>query len=113
VPTLQASTREHLLPLCYKTEMKSAKAWQLFKYAFQFFASRQSASHSSRAEAMTEGPRQTTPRPILSSISAQLFVANSKSSCDFYTTSLASRSNSSMAIRHITARSSATTHDSP
>jgi catechol 2,3-dioxygenase-like lactoylglutathione lyase family enzyme len=34
---------------------------------------------------MTDEPKQTTPRPILSSISAQLFVANIKSSCDFYT----------------------------
>ena len=33
---------------------------------------------------MTDEPRQTTPRPILSSISAQLLVANIKSSCDFY-----------------------------
>jgi uncharacterized glyoxalase superfamily protein PhnB len=33
---------------------------------------------------MTDEPRQTTPRPILSSISAQLFVANIRSSCDFY-----------------------------
>jgi len=39
----------------------------------------------SGADAMTDEPRQTTPRPILSSISAQLFVANIKSSCDFYT----------------------------
>ena len=33
---------------------------------------------------MTDEPRQTTPGPILSSISAQLFVANIRSSCDFY-----------------------------
>ena len=37
---------------------------------------------------MTAGTRPTTPRPILSSISAQLFVANIKSSCDFYTNKL-------------------------
>ena len=37
---------------------------------------------------MTDEPRQTTPRPILSSIEAQLFVANVKSSCDFYTNKL-------------------------
>src|SRR5437667_11215101 len=37
---------------------------------------------------MTDEPRQTTPRPILSSIEAQLFVANIKSSCDFYTNKL-------------------------
>ena len=37
---------------------------------------------------MTDEPRQTTPRPILRSISAQLFVANMKSSCDFYTNKL-------------------------
>ena len=42
----------------------------------------------SGADAMTDAPRQTTPRPILSSISAQLFVANIKSSCDFYTNKL-------------------------
>ena len=29
-----------------------------------------------------------TPRPVLNSISAQLFVANIESSCDFYTTKL-------------------------
>jgi catechol 2,3-dioxygenase-like lactoylglutathione lyase family enzyme len=39
----------------------------------------------SGAEAMTDEPKQTTPRPILNSIEAQLFVANIKSSCDFYT----------------------------
>jgi catechol 2,3-dioxygenase-like lactoylglutathione lyase family enzyme len=37
---------------------------------------------------MTDGPSQTTPSPILSSISAQLYVANIKSSCDFYTNKL-------------------------
>ncbi len=37
---------------------------------------------------MTDEPRQTTPRPILNSIEAQLFVANIKSSFDFYTTKL-------------------------
>jgi uncharacterized glyoxalase superfamily protein PhnB len=37
---------------------------------------------------MTDEPRQTTPRPILNSISAQLFVTNIKSSCDFYTNKL-------------------------
>jgi uncharacterized glyoxalase superfamily protein PhnB len=42
----------------------------------------------SGADAMTDEPRQTTPRPILSSIEAQLFVANIKSSCDFYTNKL-------------------------
>jgi uncharacterized glyoxalase superfamily protein PhnB len=42
----------------------------------------------SGADAMTDEPRQTTPGPILSSISAQLFVANIKSSCDFYTNKL-------------------------
>src|SRR6266849_1432343 len=42
----------------------------------------------SGADAMTDEPRQMTPRPILSSISAQLFVANIKSSCDFYTNKL-------------------------
>lgn len=47
----------------------------------------------SGADAMTDAPRQTTPRPtlprpFLSSIEAQLFVANFKSSCDFYTNKL-------------------------
>ena len=42
----------------------------------------------SGADAMTDEPRQTAPRPILSSIEAQLFVANIKSSCDFYTNKL-------------------------
>jgi len=42
----------------------------------------------SGADAMTDEPRQTTPRPILNSIEAQLFVTNIKSSCDFYTTKL-------------------------
>jgi uncharacterized glyoxalase superfamily protein PhnB len=37
---------------------------------------------------MADQPNQATPRPILSSISAQLFVANLKSSCDFYTNKL-------------------------
>jgi len=42
----------------------------------------------SGADAMTDEPRQPTPRPILSSISAQLFVSSIKSSCDFYTNKL-------------------------
>jgi len=42
----------------------------------------------SGADAMTDEPKQTTSGPILSSISAQLFVANIKSSCDFYTNKL-------------------------
>jgi len=37
---------------------------------------------------MTDQPRQTTPRPILTSISAQLFVADIQHSCDFYTNKL-------------------------
>ncbi|MGB8525058.1 MAG: VOC family protein [Candidatus Acidiferrales bacterium] len=37
---------------------------------------------------MTEEPRRATPRPIFNSIEAQLFVANIKSSCDFYTNKL-------------------------
>jgi len=61
---------------------------------------------------MTDEPRQT-PGPILSSISAQLFVANIKSSCDFYTNKLGFAVDSSMAIRHTTGRSSATMRDSP
>ena len=42
----------------------------------------------SGADAMTDALRQATPRPILNSIEAQLFVANVKSSCDFYTNKL-------------------------
>jgi uncharacterized glyoxalase superfamily protein PhnB len=42
----------------------------------------------SGAEAMTDEPRQTTPRPVFRSIEAQLFVANIKRSCDFYTKKL-------------------------
>jgi catechol 2,3-dioxygenase-like lactoylglutathione lyase family enzyme len=42
----------------------------------------------SGADAMTDASKQTAPPPILSSISAQLFVANLKSSCDFYTNKL-------------------------
>ena len=37
---------------------------------------------------MTDESRQVTPRPILNSIEAQLFVANIKTSCDFYTNKL-------------------------
>jgi catechol 2,3-dioxygenase-like lactoylglutathione lyase family enzyme len=37
---------------------------------------------------MTDEPSETAPRPIFSSVSAQLFVANIKSSCDFYTDKL-------------------------
>jgi len=39
-------------------------------------------------DAVTDETRQSTPRPTLSSISAQLFVANVKNSCDFYTSKL-------------------------
>jgi catechol 2,3-dioxygenase-like lactoylglutathione lyase family enzyme len=42
----------------------------------------------SGADAMTDEPRQTTPRPVLHSIEAQLFVANIERSCDFYTNKL-------------------------
>ena len=34
---------------------------------------------------MSDAPKQTTSRPVLTSIEAQLFVANIQSSCDFYT----------------------------
>jgi len=37
---------------------------------------------------MTDEPRQKPPHPVLSSISAQLFVANLTRSCDFYTNKL-------------------------
>ena len=37
---------------------------------------------------MTDEPTRTTPRPILNSIEAQLFVANIERSCDFYTNKL-------------------------
>jgi catechol 2,3-dioxygenase-like lactoylglutathione lyase family enzyme len=37
---------------------------------------------------MTIDPNQTTPRPILNGIEAQLFVADIKRSCDFYTNKL-------------------------
>jgi catechol 2,3-dioxygenase-like lactoylglutathione lyase family enzyme len=37
---------------------------------------------------VTEEARQTAPRPILTSISAQLFVADIQASCDFYTDKL-------------------------
>lgn len=33
---------------------------------------------------MSEGAKQTTSRPVLTSIEAQLFVGNIQSSCDFY-----------------------------
>src|SRR5271168_2582023 len=42
----------------------------------------------SGADAMSDEPGKTTPGPILNSIEAQLFVANIKSSCDFYTSKL-------------------------
>jgi catechol 2,3-dioxygenase-like lactoylglutathione lyase family enzyme len=42
----------------------------------------------SGADAMTDEPRQATPRPVLTSIEAQLFVADIKKSCDFYTKKL-------------------------
>src|ERR1700748_3339753 len=37
------------------------------------------------ADAIRDAPGQTTSRPVLTSIEAQLFVANIQSSCDFYT----------------------------
>ncbi len=37
---------------------------------------------------MTDQARQTGPRPILSSVSAQLFVADIKASCEFFTDKL-------------------------
>jgi catechol 2,3-dioxygenase-like lactoylglutathione lyase family enzyme len=42
----------------------------------------------SGADAMTDAPRQATPRPILNSVEAQLYVANLQSSCDFYVNKL-------------------------
>jgi hypothetical protein len=46
------------------------------------------SASSPGADAMTDEPTRTTPRPILNSIEAQLFVANIKSSYDFYTNKL-------------------------
>jgi catechol 2,3-dioxygenase-like lactoylglutathione lyase family enzyme len=37
---------------------------------------------------MSDEPKQTMPRPILNGIEAQLFVADIKTSCDFYTNKL-------------------------
>jgi catechol 2,3-dioxygenase-like lactoylglutathione lyase family enzyme len=42
----------------------------------------------SGADAMTDEPRQARTRPVLTAIEAQLFVADIKSSCDFYTKKL-------------------------
>jgi catechol 2,3-dioxygenase-like lactoylglutathione lyase family enzyme len=42
----------------------------------------------SGADAMTDESRQATPRPVFNSIEAQLFVADIKNSCDFYTNKL-------------------------
>ena len=42
----------------------------------------------SGADAMTDERRQAAPRPILTGIEAQLFVANIQRSCDFYTNKL-------------------------
>ena len=42
----------------------------------------------SGADAMTDEDRDATPRPILNSIEAQLYVANIERSCDFYTNKL-------------------------
>ena len=42
----------------------------------------------SGADAVTNEPKHTTLSPILNAIEAQLFVANIKSSCDFYTNKL-------------------------
>jgi catechol 2,3-dioxygenase-like lactoylglutathione lyase family enzyme len=66
---------------------------------------------------MTEEARQTVPRPILNSISAQLFVADIQASCDFYTGKLGfavdfvygdplfyaqvSRDNAKLSLRHM------------
>jgi uncharacterized glyoxalase superfamily protein PhnB len=43
---------------------------------------------NSGADAMTDEPRQGALRPIFTSIEAQLFVADIKKSCDFYTKKL-------------------------
>jgi uncharacterized glyoxalase superfamily protein PhnB len=42
----------------------------------------------SGADAMNDEPRQAAPRPVLTGIEAQLFVANIQRSCDFYTNKL-------------------------
>lgn len=66
---------------------------------------------------MTEEARQAVPRPVLTSISAQLFVADLQASCDFYTGKLGfaidfvygdppfyaqvTRDNARLSLRHI------------
>ena len=42
----------------------------------------------SGADAMTPKTKQTAPRPFLNSTAAQLFVADMRAACDFYTTKL-------------------------
>ncbi len=42
----------------------------------------------SGAYAMTQKTKQTAPRPFLNSTAAQLFVADMRAACDFYTTKL-------------------------
>jgi catechol 2,3-dioxygenase-like lactoylglutathione lyase family enzyme len=68
---------------------------------------------------MTEEVRQTAPRPILTSISAQLFVADVQATCDFYSGKLGftvdfvygdppfygqvTRDNARLSLRHVDA----------
>jgi catechol 2,3-dioxygenase-like lactoylglutathione lyase family enzyme len=42
----------------------------------------------SGADAVTQKTKQTAPRPFLNSTAAQLFVADMRAACDFYTTKL-------------------------
>src|SRR5271166_2103056 len=55
---------------------------------FEGWQALKSGAESVTDDEITDETRQTTPRPILNSIEAQLFVANIKTSCDFYTNKL-------------------------
>jgi catechol 2,3-dioxygenase-like lactoylglutathione lyase family enzyme len=55
---------------------------------FEGWQALKSGAHAMTYESMPHEAGHTVPRPILTSIAAQLFVADIKASCDFYTDKL-------------------------
>ncbi len=89
LPRFRHLSDEQILDANFKlADAQELVARQMGFEGWQALKSGAEAMVAETNDKMTDEPKQTTPRPILNSIEAQLFVANIKTSCDFYTSQL-------------------------
>jgi len=89
LPRFRHLSDEQILDANFKlADAQELVARQMGFEGWQALKSGAEAMVAETNDKMTDEPSQTTPRPILNSIEAQLFVANIKTSCDFYTSQL-------------------------